>query len=103
MEVTNIVFAWSMLIRVHEAQVSRLTIAARADVDHVVYIAFNMVMNVATQLNVRVARLFKCGGFWDASSTQSTRERSSHRRVGSKDATEAASQSGLNGFSRGDA
>jgi hypothetical protein len=92
MEVTNIVFAWSMLIRVHEAQVSRLTIAARADVDHVVYIAFNMVMNVATQLNVRVARLFKCGG-----------ERSSHRRVGSKDATEAASQSGLNGFSRGDA
>jgi hypothetical protein len=100
-EVTNIMLAWYMLIRVYEECVSDLTIAACADVDHVVQVAFNMIMYIATELHVRIARLFGRGMLWHATFTPTTRKRSSHCGVWSKYSTEAASQGRLNRFSRG--
>jgi hypothetical protein len=73
-EVANIVLAWYKLIRVHKANRVKLTIAACADVDHVVEVTLNMVMDIATKLHVRIARLFRCCILWHAGSTPATRE-----------------------------
>jgi len=73
----------------------QLTVAARAHIDHVVQIAFNMVVDVAAELHLSVARLFVRSSSLHASSTSAARERSSHARGGSKYVAETAGDRAL--------
>jgi hypothetical protein len=45
-----------------EAEIGKFTVATCANIDHVVQILFNMIVDIAAELHVRVARLFVRGG-----------------------------------------